>query len=96
MIRGRVAGPPPVPYDPGMIRKRAVLLGVGFDARDGHVRVTKGADFALLGGSEETHARMQDKAQAFQAELDRRGKRLVEVGPRELRAIVKKTGLDRG
>lgn len=84
-----------MPYDPGVKKPQAFLLGVGLDARDGHVRVTKGPDFALLGGSERTHARMQDKAQAFQAELTRRGKRLGEVGVRELRAIVKKTGLDR-
>ena len=36
------------------------LLGVGLDGDDGHSRVTRGRDFYLVGGSEETHERRQD------------------------------------
>ena len=42
-------------------RRKAVLLGVGLDS-DGHKRVTTGPNFALLGGSKETHAAMTEKA----------------------------------
>ena len=31
------------------------LLGVGFDADDGHVRITKGEKYDVLMGSEESH-----------------------------------------
>ena len=41
---------------------KKMLLGMGLDCKDGHVRVTKGKNFALLGGSEETHSQMQEKA----------------------------------
>ncbi len=41
---------------------RRVLTGFGFDHKDGHVRLTKGENFRLLGGSEETHEEMQEKA----------------------------------
>lgn len=41
---------------------RAVLLGLGLDGRDGHVRITRAPDFSLFGGSQETHEHMQEVA----------------------------------
>ena len=41
---------------------KSVLLGMGLDNKDGHVRATKGENFRLYGGSKETHERMQEKA----------------------------------
>ena len=38
--------------------RKALLVGVGLDAKDDHVRVTRGRNFRLVGGSEETHDRM--------------------------------------
>lgn len=61
--------------------ERRVLgfFGIGFDNQDGHERVTRSEHFCLLGGSEETHERMQDTAIRFTAELQRRGKQLEET-----------------
>jgi hypothetical protein len=73
--------------------RRALLLGLGLDGDDGHVRLTKGPDFRLLGGSEGTHARMLEHAMRLQDELARRGKRLADVEPDELRAIVRRIGI---
>jgi hypothetical protein len=42
-------------------KRKAVLLGVGLDS-DGHKRLTTGPNFALVGGSEETHEVMTEKA----------------------------------
>ena len=36
-------------------RGRRWILGLGLDGEDGHLRMTKGANFRLIGGSEETH-----------------------------------------
>ena len=36
----------------------AMMLGLGLDNRDGHKRITRGDNFCLVGGSEETHDRM--------------------------------------
>ena len=69
-------------------QRQALLLGVGLDNRDGHVRVTKGGDFVLLGGSERTHQHMQDTAQRFTEELARRGKRMAEISRDEFVEIV--------
>ena len=66
---------------------RKILLGMGLDCKDGHVRVTKGNNFALLGGSEETHGMMQEKAIKFNEELDRRRKRLEDIEPAEFHDI---------
>jgi hypothetical protein len=74
--------------------KVAFLLGVGLDNQDGHYRRTKGDDFILIGGSEDTHLIMQDKAQALTEELARRGKRLKDVeSPEEMRDIANDAGL---
>ena len=50
-------------------RKSAVLLGIGLDGRDGHVRITRGENFHLLGGSPETHQAMQEKCIRFNEKL---------------------------
>ena len=56
---------------------RRLLLGLGFDARDGHVRITKGPNFRLLGGSAPTHERMQETCLRFSEML--RSKSLDEL-----------------
>lgn len=70
------------------------LLGVGLDGKDGHYRQTKGEEFILVGGSEDTHSIMQDKVLALTEELARRGKRLTDVkSPEEMRDIAHDAGL---
>ena len=67
--------------------KSAALLGVGLDGDDGHTRITRGKNFLLCGGSQETHGVMQETAIKVNEHLDRRGKRLEDVSPGELRDI---------
>ena len=64
-------------------RKKAVLLGLGLDNKDGHKRVTQGENFLLLDGSQETHERMTEKAIKFNEKLKDRGKRMEEIGKEE-------------
>ena len=72
---------------------RRVMLGLGFDCKDGHVRVTKGKNFRLLGGSEETHGLMQEKAIKFNEQLERRRKTLDDINEQEFRDIASSVGL---
>lgn len=65
-------------------RKQAALLGLGLDGDDGHTRLTRGKNFVLYGGSQETHAKMQETAIKINERLDRRGKQLEDVSPREM------------
>jgi len=68
-----------------------LLFGVGFDAKDGEKRVTTGRDFLLVGGSEDTHGALTERAIKLNEELDRRGKRLADVrGRDEMRDIVER------
>ena len=60
------------------------LIGVGLDNTDGHKRVTTCEEFLLVGGSEETHERMQDVAIHFSESLKERGKRLADAEAREV------------
>ena len=60
------------------------MLGLGLDGDDGHTRLTRGENFVLYGGSQETHARMQETAIKINEHLDRRGKQLEDVSPREM------------
>jgi hypothetical protein len=59
------------------------FLGVGLDNRDGHQRLTRTENFLLVGGSAETHERMQDTAIRFGEALQKRGKALPEATPEE-------------
>jgi len=63
--------------------KKALLLGLGLDCDDGQKRVTVGKNFLLAGGSKPTHEHMQEKAIKLNEELDRRKKRLEDIGADE-------------
>ena len=75
-------------------RRKAVLLGVGLDS-DGHKRVTTGPNFALVGGSKETHEEMTEKAVKINEKLKAKGKALEEVGRDEFDDIASSVGLHR-
>lgn len=64
-------------------KNKAALLGLGLDNDDGHVRVTRGENFHLMGGSAETHEDMQEKCIKFNEKLQDRGKRLEDLERRE-------------
>jgi len=68
-------------------RKVAGIVGLGLDGDDGHTRLTRGESFVLFGGSADTHSRMQETAIKVNEQLARRGKRLQDASPRELREI---------
>jgi hypothetical protein len=65
------------------------LLGVGFDADDGHVRITKGENYDVLMGSDESHEYIQELIQTIEAELKDRGLTLDDMSPKEFSAFVK-------
>ena len=54
------------------------FLGVGLDD-DGHRRVTQSDHFFLVGGSKETHERMQETAVKFEEALEEGGQALREL-----------------
>jgi hypothetical protein len=73
---------------------KAMILGVGLDS-DGHKRITTGPNFALVGGKEETHEAMTEKAIKINEQLAARGKRLEEVSGAEFDDIAQSVGLRR-
>lgn len=60
-------------------KKKAILLGLGLDNDDGHLRATRGENFRLFGGSHETHGAMQEKCIKFNEKLKDRGKALEQL-----------------
>ena len=60
-------------------RSKAKLLGVGLDNEDGQVRLTRGKNFHLVGGSQDTHQAMQEKCIKLNEKLDARGKELDDL-----------------
>lgn len=66
------------------VKKKRSLLGVGLDNQDGEIRITRGRNFHLVGGSQETHEQMQEKCIQFNEKLSRRGKELEDLETREL------------
>ncbi len=73
---------------------KAVILGVGLDS-DGHKRMTTGPNFALVGGSHETHEQMTEKAIKINEKLQQKGKQLEEVSREEFDDIAHEVGLHR-
>ncbi len=63
--------------------RKAKLLGLGFDGAEGEVRVTRGENFHLIGGSQDTHELMQEKCMKFNEKLDAKGKQLEDLETEE-------------
>jgi len=70
------------------------MLGLGLDS-DGHKRVTTGPNFALLGGTHDTHEAMTEKAIKINEKLAAKGKRLEDVSREEFDDIAHSVGLQR-
>jgi hypothetical protein len=68
--------------------RKAMMMGLGLDNKDGHKRITKGDNFYLVGGSEETHDRMAETAIKVNEKLAKKGKRLEDVSQKEFVEIV--------
>ena len=86
-------------YVVGMVEKRkkkktAIMLGLGLDS-DGHKRMTTGPNFALLGGSQDTHEAMTEKAIKINEKLAAKGKKLEDVTREEFDEIAHSVGLQR-
>jgi hypothetical protein len=75
-------------------KAKALMLGVGLD-NDGHKRVTTGPNFALVGGSKDTHEQMTEKAIKINEKLEQKGKTLENVSHEEFDDIAQSVGLRR-
>lgn len=78
---------------PAKRKSRKMLFGIGLDNKDGHTRITRGENFELVGGSEETHGAMQEKAVKMNEQLKRRGKTLDTVSREEFYEIADRVGM---
>ena len=75
-------------------RRKALMLGLGLDS-DGHKRLTTGPNFVLMGGTEETHEVMTEKAIKINEKLTARGKQLESVSREEFDEIAQEIGMRR-
>jgi hypothetical protein len=75
-------------------KKAAIMLGLGLDS-DGHKRVTTGHNFALVGGTRDTHDAMTEKALKINEKLAAMGKQLHEISRAEFDDIARSVGLQR-
>ena len=73
-------------------KRKARILGVGLDS-DGHKRITSGDNFTLVGGTEETHEVMTEKAIKINEKLKARGKQFDNVSREEFDDIAHEVGL---
>ena len=64
-------------------RRITRLLGIGFDAEDGHVRITKGEGHDVLMGSEESHEYLQQLIKRIEDALQAQGITLDDIDPEE-------------
>lgn len=69
-------------------------MGLGLDS-DGHKRITTGPNFALVGGTQETHEVMSEKVIKINEKLKTKGKQLEDVSREEFDDIADSVGLRR-
>ena len=67
--------------------------GIGLDNEDGHVRITKMDNFRLLGGSQETHEHMQEKAIKFNERLRKHEKRVTDLSVKQFVELAGEVGM---
>jgi len=70
------------------------LLGLGLNGQDKHKRITRGAGFNLVGGSEDTHERMVETVIKTSEDLSRKGRTIADAHPEQLADLLRKH--DRG
>jgi len=80
-----------LPDNEDSAKQPALLVGVGLDREDDHVRLTKGENFRLVGGSEETHERMLETTLRLNEKLKQRGKELGDVEGDEFRDLLRES-----
>lgn len=78
LAKARIAGP---------------VHGIGLDNDDGHVRITKMDNFRLLGGSEQTHEHMQEKAIKFNERLKKHNKRVTDLSVKQFVELAGEVGM---
>lgn len=71
-----------------------ILLGLGLDSKDGHVRITSGRNFRLFGGSEKTHRKMQETVIELNRKLNKMEKTLDNISEKEFYKLAKDVGLN--
>ena len=83
-----------MPQPPGKRkgRRKAMILGVGLDT-DGHKRITTGDNFALVGGTSDTHEVMTEKVIKINEKLAAKGKALEALSREEFDDIAQSVGL---
>lgn len=69
--------------------RKAGILGIGLDDNGGHTYITRGDDFLLVGGGEDTHKIMKAKVDRFHQELALRGRTLLDLTESELDEIAR-------
>ena len=70
-------------------RKKIIrLLGVGFDAEDDHVRITRGEKYDVFMGSDESHEFIRKLIQDIENAIEKRGLSLDDLTPEEFTELV--------
>jgi hypothetical protein len=64
------------------------LLGVGFDAEDGHIRITQTDRCNVLMGSGETHQALQKICSRIEEAVQQSGRQLSDYTPEEFMEMV--------
>ncbi len=80
--------PAPTQGNPASAKVNGVL-GMGLDDDGGHQRITKGEEFYLVGGSAETHERMQDLVMRMRETLKIQGKKFGDLSRGEFEDLAR-------
>jgi len=65
------------------------LLGVGFDHKDQHIRITQAEQYRIVMGSRETHTALQKICREIDGRVRSTGRQLEEFSPEEFMELVR-------
>jgi len=68
------------------------LVGFGLNTEDGHLRLTKGENFFVHGGSQSTHSSIREKIQKFNLLLEERGTDLNNASEEDIAEVAQLAG----
>lgn len=64
------------------------LLGVGFDHKDGHVRITQADNYQVLMGSKASHGELQKICRKIELAIQSSGRELSDYTPEEFMELM--------
>lgn len=74
-------------------KHKAVVASAAFDSGDGHLRITEGKEFKIIGGDSAHHESMAEKFSKMEEKLRKKGRDLSSCDSKEFEDLAGEQGI---